>query len=160
MSDGGVGLRAGPRPRSGTGLGLPSDVDESGRQPAKALEIAQALIRQVFKKAIEIGYTIFQDCKAMTIHFRLPVEIKHRASADHGIQRHQLAFIRAGKLRPAVTAVFFPERGNGLVAHRMVPVKVKLRRRVTRAATLTHARAGRQACKARDRRIDSPPPRA
>ena len=46
----GSALRAGPRPPARHRLGLPSDVDESGRQPAKALEIAQALIRQVFER--------------------------------------------------------------------------------------------------------------
>ena len=99
-------------------LGLTADVNEGGGESAKTLEVAQAVIRQFLEKTIQIGHTILENCETVAVHFRLPVEIKHRASADHGIQRHQLAFIRAGKLGPAFAAMFFPESGNGLMIHR------------------------------------------
>lgn len=101
--------------------GLSSGVDESGGESAKTLKIVQALIGELFKKAIEVGHTVFQNCETMAVHFRLTVKIKHRTSADDRIQRHQLPFIRAGKSRPAFAAVFVPEGGDGLMTHMMVP---------------------------------------
>ena len=104
---------------------MSTGINERGREPAKALEITQAVLRQVFEKAIKVGHTILKNGDTVVVYFRLPVEIKYRASPDHGIQGHQLPFIRAGKLRPAVAAVFIPESGDGLMDHMMVPAKMK-----------------------------------
>ena len=63
-------------------------VNKGGRESAKALEIAQAIIREVFEKAIEVGHTILKHRDTLAVYLRLPVEIKDRAAPDHGIQRH------------------------------------------------------------------------
>ncbi len=151
MSDGGAGVVPVLARRHAI-LRLTADVNEGGGESAKTLEVAQAVLRQLLEKAIQIGHTIFKNRETVAVHLRLPVEIKHRASADHGIQRHQLAFIRAGKLRPALAAVFFPERGDRLVAHRLLLAKVK--RGVTR-----YPCSNPNACRSRTASVQSQRPK-
>lgn len=101
---------------------------ERSGEPAETLKVPQALTNQVVQKPIEVGHTIFENGNTLAVQFRLSVEIKHRTSTDHGIQRHQLAFIRAGKMRPALAAVFFPEGGDGWFTHHSTSLRSGLGR--------------------------------
>jgi hypothetical protein len=73
------------------------------------LKVAQTVFSQVIEQVIQVDDAVLEYRDALTVHFSLPVEVKHGTAPDDGIQRHQLSFVRAGKTRPALSAVFFPE---------------------------------------------------
>ena len=102
-------MRVGPRTSALADSANLIHIHECGGKSAEALKVAQAVTGQVFQQPIEVCNTILQNGDPLVVHFRLSIQVEHRAAPDHRVQGHQLPFIRAGKVRPAFAAVLFPE---------------------------------------------------
>lgn len=87
----------------------PARLDECARELSKALKIAQAVFREVVEQRIQIRHAVFENGDSPTVQSLRPIEIEYRAPTDDRIQGHQLPFVRAGKVRPALATMGFPQ---------------------------------------------------
>jgi len=91
--------------------------DEESSEVSEPLKVGQAVFVKLAGQVIQICNTIFDDSDPLGIKTLRAIEEIHDASADHGVESHQLSLLLASHLRPSLFLVGFPERQHSIPIH-------------------------------------------
>jgi hypothetical protein len=91
--------------------------DEESPEMSEPLKVGQAVFVKLAGQGIQICNTVFDDSDPLGIKPVRAIKEIYNASADHGVESHQLALLLASHLRPSFHLVGFPERQHSIPIH-------------------------------------------